>query len=66
MGYADIVSGHVYLRTIDDYIPMNNVYKDYFSAGPGVRTCLMPNSGYEKNDVKVRASFIAAKATLVE
>ena len=66
LGYADIVSGHVYLRTIDDYIPMNNVYKDYFSAGPGVRTCLMPNSGYEKNDVKVRASFIAAKATLVE
>ncbi len=26
-----------------------------------VRTCLMPNSGYEKNDIKVRASFIAAK-----
>lgn len=59
--YADIVSGHVYLRNIDDYAPMNKVYGEYFSAGPGVRTCLMPNSGYEKNDVRVRASFIAAK-----
>ena len=61
LGYADIVSGHVYLKDINDYAPMNNVYKEFFSAGPGVRTCLMPNSGYEKNDVKVRASFIAAK-----
>jgi 2-iminobutanoate/2-iminopropanoate deaminase len=59
--FKDIVSGHVYLKDINDYAPMNNVYKEFFSAGPGVRTCLMPNSGYEKSDVKVRASFIAAK-----
>ncbi len=57
----DIVSGHVYLRTIDDYQPFNEVYKEFFSKGPGVRTCLMPNSGIEKNAVKVRASFIAAR-----
>ncbi len=57
----DIVSGCVYLRDIEDYRPMNAVYSEYFSRGPGVRTCLMPNSGYEKNDVRGRASFIAAR-----
>jgi reactive intermediate/imine deaminase len=57
----DIVSGHVYLRNINDYAPFNNIYKEFFSKGPGVRTCLMPNSGYEKNNIRVRASFIAAR-----
>lgn len=57
----DVVSGHVYLRDIKDYAALNDIYKDYFSKGPGVRTCLMPNSGYEKNNIRVRASFIAAR-----
>ena len=57
----DIVSGHVYLRNINDYKPFNDIYAEYFSKGPGVRTCLMPNSGYEKNDVRVTASFLAAR-----
>ncbi len=57
----DIVSGHVYLRNINDYAPFNNIYKEFFTKGPGVRTCLMPNSGYEKNNVRVKASFIAAR-----
>jgi reactive intermediate/imine deaminase len=57
----DIVSGHVYLRSIDDYKPFNDVYQEFYSKGPGVRTCLMPSSGIEKNDIRVRASFIAAR-----
>ena len=57
----DIVSGNVYLRNIDDYKPFNDIYREYFTKGPGVRTCLMPNSGFEKNDCRVRASFIAAR-----
>ena len=57
----DIVSGCVYLRDMQDYNAMNAIYRDYFSRGPGVRTCLMPNSGAEKNDVRVRGSFIAAR-----
>ena len=57
----DIVSGNVYLRNINDYRPFNEIYKQYFTKGPGVRTCLMQNSGYEKNDIRVRASFIAAR-----
>jgi reactive intermediate/imine deaminase len=61
LGLEDIVSGHVYLRDINDYAPFNDIYKEYFSKGPGVRTCLMPNSGIEKNNIRVRASFIAAK-----
>jgi len=61
LGYADIVSGHVYLKDINDYAPMNAVYKEYYSAGPGVRTCLMPGSSPWPNDARVMASFIAAK-----
>jgi reactive intermediate/imine deaminase len=61
LGLEDIVSGHVYLRDINDYAPFNDIYKEYFSKGPGVRTCLMPNSGIEKNNIRVRASFIAAR-----
>jgi 2-iminobutanoate/2-iminopropanoate deaminase len=57
----DIASGCVYLRDMKDYQPMNGVYRPYFSRGVAVRTCLMPNSSYEKNDVLVRASFIAAR-----
>ncbi len=57
----NIVFGNVYLRDIDDYRPFNEVYHGYYSKGPGVRTCLMPNSGYEKNDVRCRAAFIAAR-----
>jgi len=57
----DIVSGCVYLRDMKDYDPMNAIYRQYYSRGPGVRTCLMPNSGYEKNDIRVRGSFIAAR-----
>ena len=57
----DIVSGSVYLSDMQDYQPMNSIYREYFSRGPGVRTCLMPNSGNEKNTARVHASFIAAR-----
>jgi 2-iminobutanoate/2-iminopropanoate deaminase len=57
----DIVSGHVYLRNINDYKPFNEIYAEFYSKGPGVRTCLMPNSGYERNKIRASASFIAAR-----
>ncbi len=57
----DIISGHVYLRNINDYKPFNDIYAEFYSKGPGVRTCLMPNSGYEKNKVRASGSFIAAR-----
>ena len=56
-----IVSGCVYLRDMEDYLPMNQIYREYFSKGPGVRTCLMPNTGLVKQKVLVQASFIAAR-----
>jgi 2-iminobutanoate/2-iminopropanoate deaminase len=56
----DIVNGFVYLRDMQDYEAMNGVYREYFSRGPGVRTTLMPNK-IEKEDVRVQASFIAAR-----
>jgi enamine deaminase RidA (YjgF/YER057c/UK114 family) len=57
----DIVAGWVYLRDMADYKAMNDIYKTYYSRGPGTRTCLMPNSSYEKNNIRVRGSFIAAR-----
>ncbi len=61
LALEDIVSACVYLRDMEDYADMNAMYQQYFSLGPGVRTCLMPNSGYEKQGVRVQASFIAAR-----
>ena len=57
----DIVSGHVYLTEMDDYQAMNNVYREYFSKGPGVRTTLMPTTKRGPGPSRVMASFIAAK-----
>jgi enamine deaminase RidA (YjgF/YER057c/UK114 family) len=57
----DIVSGHVYLADIEDYNGMNTIYRQYFSKGPGVRTTLMPNNSLKMGDVRLTASFIAAK-----
>jgi 2-iminobutanoate/2-iminopropanoate deaminase len=57
----DIVSGHVYLRDMKDYNPMNAIYREYFSRGPGVRTCLMPTSRSQSSNLHVSASFIAAR-----
>ncbi len=57
----DIASGFVYLREMSDFQPMNALYRQYFSRGVAARTCLMPNSSYEENDILVRASFIAAR-----
>jgi 2-iminobutanoate/2-iminopropanoate deaminase len=61
LALEDIVSGHVYLADIEDYNGMNGIYRQYFSKGPGVRTTLMPGNAIKMNDVRVTASFIAAK-----
>jgi 2-iminobutanoate/2-iminopropanoate deaminase len=61
LALEDIVSGHVYLQDMKDYNDMNAVYRQYFSKGPGVRTCLMPSSGLDKTDRRVQSSFIAAR-----
>ncbi len=57
----DIVSGHVYLQDMKDYQDMNAIYRQYFSKGPGVRTCLMPSAGIDKSARHLQASFIAAR-----
>ncbi|MFA6471488.1 MAG: RidA family protein [Candidatus Latescibacterota bacterium] len=60
--FKDIVSVNVFLRTINDYKPLNAVYPNYFPAGrPGVRTCFQPFGGNEPNDVLVKMYFFAAK-----
>jgi 2-iminobutanoate/2-iminopropanoate deaminase len=57
----DIVGGFVYLSDMEDYKAMNDVYREYYSRGPGIRTCLMPGSGIDKSAVRVRGSFTAAR-----
>jgi 2-iminobutanoate/2-iminopropanoate deaminase len=61
LGFEDIVSGNIYLRNIDDYGPMNELYPGYFEAnGPGVRTCFQPRQDSDQIDVSVMSSFIMA------
>lgn len=57
----DIVSGHVYLTDMQDYQGMNEIYRQYFSKGPGVRTTLMPSTASGNSQARVMASFIAAR-----
>jgi 2-iminobutanoate/2-iminopropanoate deaminase len=61
LSLGDVVSGCVYLRDMADYQGMNTIYKEYFSRGPGVRTCLMPASAAGKGQPRVWASFVAAR-----
>lgn len=57
----DIVSGQVDLTDMQDFNSMNDVYRQYFSKGPAVRTTLMSSTHQFHTPVKVTASFIAAK-----
>ncbi len=57
----DIVGGFVYLSDMEDYKAMNDVYREFYSRGPGIRTCLMPGSGIDKGAVRIRGSFTAAR-----
>jgi 2-iminobutanoate/2-iminopropanoate deaminase len=57
----DIVVGFVYLGDMQDYQPMNTVYREFYSRGPGTRTCLMPGSISDKSGPRVWGSFIAAR-----
>jgi 2-iminobutanoate/2-iminopropanoate deaminase len=57
----DIVAGFVYLADMKDYDAMNKIYREYYSRGPGVRTCLMPGSANETSNIRVQASFVAAR-----
>jgi 2-iminobutanoate/2-iminopropanoate deaminase len=66
LSLEDIVSGHVYLQDMKDYQNMNAIYRQYFSRGPGVRTCLMPCSGIDRSSRRLQASFIAARTRPAE
>ncbi len=62
LGLKDVVSGNVYLRNINDSQQFNKLYGEYFASKVySVRTRLQHNLGYERNNVRVRTSFIAAR-----
>jgi enamine deaminase RidA (YjgF/YER057c/UK114 family) len=60
ISFEDLVSGCVYLRDMADYAPMNAIYRQFYSRGHGVRTCLMPAAA-TADGPRVWASFIAAR-----
>jgi 2-iminobutanoate/2-iminopropanoate deaminase len=60
LSFDDIVSGCVYLRDMADYQSMNTIYRQFYSRGHGVRTCLMPASVDATNPL-VWGSFIATR-----
>lgn len=64
VAFADLVSGCVYLNDMADYAAMNAIYKQFYSQGHGVRTCLMPAAaaGPGAASPRVWGSFIAVKS----
>ena len=61
VSFGDIVSGCVYLNDMADYAAMNVIYKQFYSQGHGVRTCLMPAAPAGPAAPRVWGSFIAFK-----
>ena len=38
--YTDITFNHIFLKDLDDYAAMNEVYKEYFPKNPPARYCI--------------------------
>ncbi len=62
LSFTDIVSGCVYLNDMADYAAMNLIYRQFYSQGHGVRTCLMPAAASAAPAPRVWGSFVAAKS----
>ena len=54
MGLASVVNANVYLRNVDDFAAMNDVFREYFAENPPARTTVGVNQ-----DALVAVSLIA-------
>lgn len=62
MTFSDVTFSTVYLRSIDDYSTMNNLYKTFFGAVPPARTTLQQNDD-SSAEAAEQISFIAVRNT---
>lgn len=60
MGFSDVVFSTVYLRSIGDYTPMNDLYKTFFGTVPPARTTLQQNND-SSAEAAEQISFIAVR-----
>lgn len=61
MDFSDVVFTTVYLRDIQDFDKMNNLYKTFFKGGYPARTTMQQNFDSSAEDAE-QLSFIAVKA----
>ncbi len=59
MGYSDVVRATVFLKDLNDYGKINDVYKEYFTENPPARAAVQV--ARLPKDVSVEISLIAVK-----
>lgn len=60
MDFSNVVFSTVYLRDIQDYSEMNNLYKTFFGATPPARTTMQQCNDFTAEDAE-QISFIAVR-----
>lgn len=60
MTFSDVVFSTVYLRRVQDYDKMNNLYKTFFGDAPPARTTVQQNEDFSAEDAE-QISFIAVR-----
>ncbi len=55
---ADVVRAVVYLDDLDNFEAMNQVYKEYFSQNPPVRTCVEVSSLPANANVEIEVTAV--------
>jgi reactive intermediate/imine deaminase len=62
MNFDNVVSVNCYLRNIEDYGKLNEIYATYFPMGYPARTTLQPNPDGDDSNSLVQFSVIAVKS----
>jgi len=60
MTFSDVVFSTVYLRDIQDYSEMNNIYRTFFGSAPPARTTMQQGDDFTAEDAE-QISFIAVR-----
>lgn len=64
MTFSNVVNINVYLRDMDDYAKMNDIYATYFTDGFPARTTLQPAPDGDQSNSLVQFSIIAVRSAL--
>ena len=64
MTFSNVVNVNVYLRDMDDYAQLNDIYATYFTDGYPARTTLQPAPDGDDSNALVQFSVIAVRSAL--